>query len=70
MPGALAASLELAFDRIDDFVAVQRPLSIEDLGPVCASGRRRASAITSARPGTAHWQLASSEQAAASRSAS
>ena len=34
MPGALAESLELAFDRIDDFVAVQSPLSSENLGPV------------------------------------
>jgi hypothetical protein len=34
MGGALAESLGLAFDRIDDFVAVQSPLSTHDLGPV------------------------------------
>ena len=34
MADALAAGLELAFDRIDDFVTVQSPLSRENLGPV------------------------------------
>jgi len=34
MPDALAAGLEFAFDRIDDFVTVQSPLSRENLGPV------------------------------------
>ena len=34
MPGALVQSLGLAFDRVDDFVSVQSPLSSGDLGPV------------------------------------
>ena len=34
MPGALAHGLVQAFDRIDDFVTVQGPLSARDLGPV------------------------------------
>ena len=34
MPGALVQSLGLAFDRVDDFVSVQSPLSNEDLGSV------------------------------------
>jgi hypothetical protein len=34
MRRALTESLGLAFDRIDDFVAVQSPLSTHDLGPI------------------------------------
>ena len=30
------ASLHAAFDRVDDFLAVQSPLSVEDLGPITA----------------------------------
>ena len=64
MPDALAASLELAFDRIDDFAAVQRPLSMEDLGPiVCLWEAAGVSDHERAALGRRIRQLASSEQA-------
>jgi hypothetical protein len=34
MPGARGDGLRQAFERIDDFVAVQSPLSSQDLDPI------------------------------------
>ena len=64
MPDALAAGLELAFDRIDDFVTVQCPLSRENLGPVlCLWEAAGVSDDERAVLGQRIRQLASSEQA-------
>ena len=64
MPGALATGLELAFDRIDDFVTVQCPLSRENLGPVmCLWEAAGVSDDERAILGRAHQGLASAEQA-------
>ena len=64
MPDALATGLELAFDRIDDFVTVQSPLSRENLGPVlCLWEAAGVSDDERAALGRRIRQLASSEQA-------